>query len=79
MFSCKLEIEDIKELSQIYKDNIEYAICDIKGENKFCINNDIINVPTIHIYKNKELYKKIESRQTYDILKKEIGSITSVC
>ena len=50
--SCQLQIEDIQKLSEIYKENIEYAICDIQGKSKFCINNNIIHVPTIHIYRN---------------------------
>ena len=70
--ACKIEIEDIKKISEIYKDNIEYAICDIQGKSKFCINNNIIHVPTIHLYKNSELIKQIESIQTYDFLEKEI-------
>lgn len=73
--SCKVELKDIKKLSELYKDNIEYAICDIQGKSKFCIKNKIINVPTIQIYKNRKLYKQIESRQTYDLLKEEIESI----
>ena len=75
--ACKIEIEDIKKLSEIYKDNIEYAICDIQGKSKFCISNNIIHVPTIHIYSNNELVKQIESRQTYDSLEKEIISINN--
>ena len=70
--ACKIEIEDIKKISEIYKDNIEYAICDIQGKSKFCINNNIIHVPTIHLYKNSELIKQIESIQTYYLLEKEI-------
>ena len=70
--ACKLQIEDIKKLSELYKDNIEYAICDIQGKSKFCINNNIIHVPTIHIYKGNKLDKQIESKQTYDLLEKEI-------
>lgn len=75
---CKLQIEDIKKLSELYKDNIEYAICDIQGKSKFCIDNNIINVPTIHIYKNNKLDKQIESRQTYDFLQDLIKKIVSI-
>lgn len=73
--ACKLQIEDIKKLSEIYKDNVEYAICDIQGKNKFCINNNIIHVPILHLYKDNKLYKQIESKQTYDFLQEEIKLI----
>ena len=73
--SCKLQIEDINKLSDLYKNNIEYAICDIQGKNKFCINNNIIHVPTIHLYKNNQLVKQIESKQKYDLLEKDINNL----
>ena len=70
--ACKLQLEDIKKISELYKENIEYAICDTQGETKYCIKHKIIHVPTIQIYKDNKLYKQLESRQQYDSLIKEI-------
>ena len=72
--ACKLQLEDIKKLSEIYKENIEYAICDVQGQNKFCIHNKIIHVPVIQLYKDGKLIKQLESRQQYDTLENEIIS-----
>lgn len=72
---CKGGIADLDKLANIYKDNIDYAICDITNARKFCINNKLFKFPTIQIYKNKELLKQIEGRKPIEELENEIKSI----
>lgn len=72
---CKGEIADLNKLADIYKDNIDYAICDITNARKFCIDNGLFSLPTIHIYKNKELLKQIVARKPIEELENKIKSI----
>ena len=75
---CKGEIADLDKLANIYKDNIDYAICDITNARKFCINNNLFSFPTIQIYKNKEVIKQIVARKPIEELEKEIKSAYSL-
>lgn len=72
---CKAEIEDLNKLVKIYNNNIDYAICDVTNCKKFCLNQDIIRVPVIQIYKDLKLVNQIVARQPYDVLEKEINNI----
>ena len=54
---CKIQIDDIQNIAPKYQDKMNFAICDVTSKTKFCIENDIIGLPTIHIYsKNKLVY-----------------------
>lgn len=72
---CKLQIQDLDKLANLYNSNIDFAICDIENKKKFCLNNNIITLPTTQIYKDKVLIKQYNSLQTYDELLKEINNI----
>ncbi|MDO4940119.1 MAG: thioredoxin family protein [Erysipelotrichaceae bacterium] len=69
---CKMQIDDLDRFASTYKDNIEYAICDIKGKSKFCVSNGIDAYPTIQIYDDGKLIKQFDAYHSYDELVKEI-------
>lgn len=73
---CKIQLEEIRNIAPKYQDKINCAICDVTGKTKFCIDNDIVGLPTIHIYNNNKLVfvngSYIESNKLIDALKENI-------
>lgn len=69
---CKKQIIDLNDLAGIYKEGIEYAICDINNKIKYFINKGIVSLPTIQIYENGNMIKQFDSYYPYDSLKEEI-------
>lgn len=69
---CKSEINDLNIIANTHKE-YEYAIVDITNNIKYCLENNIIKVPTIHIYKDNKLIKQIDERLPIEELETNIS------
>lgn len=72
---CKIQIDDLNKIANTYKENIDYAIVDVTNKRKYCLENDIVYLPTIHMYRGTNLQTNIHSYQEYDELLKLIKEV----
>lgn len=72
---CSQQIENLRKLAKEYYENVEYAICDVTGNIKFCINNDIVSLPTTKMYVNNKLVCSYDASFDFESLKEKVMSL----
>ncbi|MEK6645642.1 MAG: thioredoxin domain-containing protein [Candidatus Firestonebacteria bacterium] len=73
--TCKKFAYVIESLEEPYKGKVKIGVLDASKNQKYAIANDVLSVPTIIIFKNGQIVKRISGMQSKEDIIKQIDEI----